>query len=514
MLKKILIANRGEIARRVIFTCREMGIETVAVYSDADKAGIHVIEADEAVRLGTSEPSESYLNMDSIIKAAQKTGADAIHPGYGFLAENADFARRCEDEKIIFIGPPAEVIEKLGDKTIARQIMSKGGVPVIPGMLESESNFKIIAQKASEIGYPVLIKSAAGGGGKGMRVVASFEEIEEACVSASSEAATAFGSSAIYLEKYIDQSRHVEFQILCDQHKNAIHLNERECSIQRRHQKIIEETPSIALTPELRDEMGKAAVAAARASGYVNAGTVEFLLGPDNSFYFLEVNTRLQVEHPITEMTTGIDLVRRQIMIADGQPMGISQEDIKAKGHAIECRIYAEDPENDFFPSPGTIEYIKEPSGPGIRNDCGIYQGCTVPMEYDPILSKLVCYAEDRQSAVKKMIRALNDYVISGIKTPIPFLVDILKSQPFESGQTYTDFIDTHFKDWKPALYNAENLNNAENNAENKVDSDIAACIAYIADELCGRPETKAFGAASKEAGFATPWQTLGSWNR
>ncbi len=525
MLKKILIANRGEIARRVIFTCREMGIGTVAVYSDADCAGIHVIEADESVRLGGSEPSESYLDIDAIIDAAKKTGADAIHPGYGFLAENAKFARRCEDEKIVFIGPAAEVIEKLGDKTIARQIMTQGGVPVIPGMLEAEADFDIIAKKADEIGYPVLIKAAAGGGGKGMRVVNSFDEIKEACVSASSEAASAFGSGAIYLEKYIDKSRHVEFQILCDNHENAIHLNERECSIQRRHQKIIEETPSIALNPELRDEMGKAAVAAAKASGYVNAGTVEFLLGPDNSFYFLEVNTRLQVEHPITEMTTGIDLVRRQIMIASGLPMGICQEDVKARGHAIECRIYAEDPENDFFPSPGKIDYLKEPSGPGIRNDCGIYAGFEVPMEYDPILSKLVCHAEDRQSAIDKMIRALKDYVISGVKTPIPFLMDVLKSEPFETGKTYTDFIDTHFKGWKPFSYDANNSDdpankddakNAKNagneeNAKNQIDSDLA-CIAYIADELCGMREMLV--ADSKKSGFASPWQTLGRWNR
>jgi acetyl-CoA carboxylase biotin carboxylase subunit len=495
MFEKILVANRGEIARRIMNTCREMGITTVALYSDADRNAVHVLEADQALGLGDAEPAASYLNIDKIIAAARETGAEAIHPGYGFLAENPDFAERCEKEGLVFIGPPSRVIRELGDKTIARQTMTKSGVPVIPGMSRPESDPEILAREADDIGYPVLIKAAAGGGGKGMRIVATTDELHDACISASSEAAGAFGNGSIYLEKYLTRPRHIEFQILADSHGNIVHLLERECSIQRRHQKIIEETPSPVMTPELREKMGHAAIAAARASGYVNAGTVEFLLDEDGSFYFLEVNTRLQVEHPVTEMTAGIDIVRYQLEIAAGHPLPIAQENIKGRGHTIECRIYAEDPENDFFPSPGKIVFMKEPSGPGVRNDCGIYSGFQVPVEYDPILSKLIVAAENRDEAIHRMVEALREYVILGVRTPIPFLIDVLRSEAFLKGETFTDFIGCHFPDWKPERADAE-----------------TAAIAYIIDEIAGKKERPV--AADREGDYASPWQTLGNWRQ
>ena len=493
MFDKILIANRGEIAVRIIATCREMGIQTVAVYSEVDRDALHVLEADHAVCLGSSEPSDSYLNMDKIIAAAKQTGAQAIHPGYGFLAENAAFALRCEQEGLVFIGPPAKAIRDLGDKTIARRAMAGSGVPVIPGMMKPEEDVNKLASEAEKIGYPVLIKAAAGGGGKGMRVVSSPMDFSDACSSASREARSAFGNGDIYLEKYIDKPRHVEFQVLADSHGNTIHLLERECSIQRRHQKIIEETPSPAMTPELRDEMGKAAVGAAKAAGYVNAGTVEFLLDQDNRFYFLEVNTRLQVEHPITEMITGIDLVRQQIEIAAGNFLKLSQSDIVGQGHAIECRIYAEDPLSGFMPSSGKIHFVKEPRGPGIRNDSGIYSGYTVPMEYDPILSKLIVHAQNRQECISRMIRALKDYVILGVLTPIPFLVDILSSEAFVKGETYTDFIQTHFDDWHPTIKG----------------TDLVA-LAYVVDELANRRRPSVV--VNADIDTYSPWMTLGNY--
>ena len=493
MFEKILIANRGEIVVRIIATCREMGIKTVAVFSEADRAALHVREADQAVCLGPSEPAESYLNIDKIMAAAKQTGAQAIHPGYGFLAENPLFAERCHEEKIVFIGPPAQVIRDLGDKTVARRTMMNSGVPVIPGMMQAKADPDELMKEAKSIGYPVLIKAAAGGGGKGMRIVHSAGDLREAAESASREARSAFGNGAIYLEKYLRQPRHVEFQVLADAHGNVIHLLERECSIQRRHQKIIEETPSTALTPKLREKMGKAAVAAARASGYVNAGTVEFLVDHDSKFYFLEVNTRLQVEHPITEMITGIDLVRQQIEIASGNPLKFSQADIVGRGHAIECRIYAEDPLSDFLPSSGKIEFVREPRGPGIRNDSGVYSGYTVPMEYDPILSKLITHAESRQECIGRMSRALKDYVVLGVLTPIPFLIDILSSEAFIKGETYTDFIDTHFADWRPAMEGID-----------------MACLAYIVDEIANHRTKGNFTPANGEA--YSPWQTLGNF--
>jgi acetyl-CoA carboxylase biotin carboxylase subunit len=492
MFKKILIANRGEIAVRIMRTCREMGIQTVAVYSDADAAAAHVLEADEAVLLGESEPSKSYLNIDQVINAAEKTGAEAIHPGYGFLAENPDFAESCETSGITFIGPPSRVIRDLGNKIRARTMMEKAGVPVIPGMLEATTDPAFLYQEAERMGYPVLVKAVAGGGGKGMRIISEQEEMEEACLSAMSEAEKAFGNGSLYLEKCVESPRHVEFQILADQHGNVVHLFERECSIQRRHQKIIEETPSPAMTPSLQDAMGKAALSVALASGYVNAGTVEFLLEPSGQFYFLEVNTRLQVEHPITEMTTGIDIVRLQLEIASGKPLAFKQQDITRRGHAIECRIYAEDPEANFFPSPGLVLLHREPAGPGVRNDCGIYEGFEIPVEYDPILGKLIVMAGTREAARMRMIRALESYVILGIRTIIPFLIDILKSSEFEEGNTYTNFIDRNFRDW----------------TQNMEDADLAR-IAYVVDEMTSSAKPSA---TAKERGWPTPWETLRAW--
>jgi acetyl-CoA carboxylase biotin carboxylase subunit len=493
MFKKILIANRGEIAVRIIRTCREMEIKTVAVYSEVDKTALHVLEADEAVGLGSAEPNHSYLNIDRILAAARKTGAEAIHPGYGFLAENPFFAERCRQDGVVFIGPPAQAIRDLGNKTVARTIMSRAGVPVIPGLHQTSEDLQLFSREAERLGYPVIIKAAAGGGGKGMRTVPDPSELSEAFQSCQSEAEKAFGDGSLYLEKHLEGPRHVEFQILADSFGNVIHLFERECSIQRRHQKIIEETPSPVLTPDLRRQMGQAAVAAARASGYVNAGTVEFLLDREGNFYFLEVNARLQVEHPITEVTTGLDLVRCQLEIAAGQALTFRQEEIQPRGWAIECRIYAEDPEAQFLPSPGKILYLREPSGPGIRMDSGIRAGFEVPMEYDPILSKLIVYAENREAARQRMIRALENYVILGIHTTIPFLLEVFKSAAFREGRTRTDFIDRHFEGWKP----------------DRGKSDLAR-IAFAAHDRC-RSRTPA-GEKALAPDRLSPWQTLGEW--
>jgi len=493
MFKKVLIANRGEIAVRIIRTCREMGIQTVAVYSEVDKTALHVLEADEAVGLGSAEPNHSYLNIDRLLAAARDTGAEAIHPGYGFLAENPVFAERCRQDGVIFIGPPAQAIRDLGNKTVARTIMSRAGVPVIPGLHQTSEDLQLFSREAERLGYPVIIKAAAGGGGKGMRTVPDPSELSEAFQSCQSEAEKAFGDGSLYLEKHLEGPRHVEFQILADSFGNVVHLFERECSIQRRHQKIIEETPSPALTPDLRRQMGQAAVAAARASGYINAGTVEFLLDRDGNFYFLEVNTRLQVEHPITEVTTGLDLVRSQLEIAAGQALPFCQEEIKPRGHAFECRIYAEDPEAQFFPSPGKVLYLQEPSGPGIRLDSGIRAGFEVPMEYDPILSKLIVYAENREAARQRMIRALENCVILGISTTIPFLLEVFKSAEFREGRTRTDFIDRHFEGWKPDRGKAD-----------------LARIAFAAHDRC-RSRTPA-GEKASVPDRLSPWQTLGEW--
>lgn len=492
MFNKILIANRGEIAVRIMRTCREMGVRTVAVYSEPDKAALHVLEADEAIRLGKAEPAQSYLNIERLISAARSTGAEAVHPGYGFLAESPEFAAACEKAGIVFVGPPADVIRDLGSKTEARRIMENAGVKVIPGMLQATEDPQTLVQAAEKIDYPVLVKAAAGGGGKGMRTAFSREGMQEACATARSEAQKAFGDGSLYLEKQLKAPRHVEFQILADKHGQAIHLFERECSIQRRHQKIIEETPSPALTAAQREAMGRAALAAARASGYVNAGTVEFLLDRSGDFYFLEVNTRLQVEHPITEMTIGVDLVKEQLRIACGNPLQLRQADIKPRGHAIECRIYAEDPEADFCPSPGLINFHQTPAGPGIRNDCGVYSGYAVPVEYDPILSKLIVEADCRESARLRMLRALQTYAVVGISTSIPFLIDVLNSPQFTDGETGTDFLDRHFTNWKQS---AEEI-------------DLAR-MAYVVDDI----NSSAMQPAKvKTKGTPSPWETLGEW--
>ncbi|MFC2161888.1 acetyl/propionyl/methylcrotonyl-CoA carboxylase subunit alpha [Acidobacteriota bacterium] len=419
MFKKILIANRGEIATRIIKGCREMGISTVAVYSEVDRKSLHVQSANEAVCIGSAPAVESYLNVDSIIQAAKKTGSDAIHPGYGFLAENAGFARRCEVEKIVFIGPNSKSMELVGDKVRSRQTMEKAGIPIIPGMMGTHKNTSDYLADAKKIGYPVMIKASAGGGGKGMRIVSEDKYLQDALEAGQREAKSAFGDESVYLEKYIEEPRHVEFQVLADNYGNTVHLFERECSIQRRHQKIIEESPSQALDPALREKMGEAAKKVMQVSGYNNAGTVEFLLDKDKNFYFLEVNARLQVEHPVTELISCVDLVHQQIKIAFGEKLSFTQEDLEQKGHAIECRIYAEDPINNFLPSSGKVLFLKEPIGPGVRNDCGIYSGCDVPIYYDPILAKLIVWAESRDQACQRMIEALNDYVILGIKTSI-----------------------------------------------------------------------------------------------
>ena len=496
MFSKILIANRGEIAVRIMRTAQEMGIRTVAVYSEADRQALHVLTADEAVFLGESDPASSYLNFDKIIAAARETGAEAIHPGYGFLAENPAFAERVASEDLVFIGPPAEVMAKLGNKTTARRLMMEHQVPIIPGMTTAAADNSRLSAAADELGYPVLVKAAAGGGGKGMRIVESRDALAEAAEAATSEAMASFGDGSIYLEKYLDKPRHVEFQILADAHGNMVHLFERECSIQRRHQKIIEETPSVALTDELRDRMGAAAVAAARAAGYVNAGTVEFLLDGSGEFYFLEVNTRLQVEHPITELTTGLDLVRRQIEIAAGRPLPFAQADVSRRGHAIECRIYAEDPECGFMPAPGQILFVRAPEGPGIRYDHGVYAGFQVPLQYDPILGKLVVWAEDRPAAVERMIRALKECVILGVKTPIEFLVDVVSSEPFRSGRTHTGFIEENFAQWQP----------------DRVLDDLAV-LGFVAHEMAGPGFALEENARAKADEWLSPWQRLGTWD-
>ncbi|RQW07295.1 acetyl-CoA carboxylase biotin carboxylase subunit, partial [candidate division KSB1 bacterium] len=417
MFKKILIANRGEIAVRVIKACQELGIKTVAVYSEADRTALHVQLADEAVLLGAPPPLESYLNIDKIISVAHQTEAEAIHPGYGFLAENSAFAERCEKEKIIFIGPNSKAMALVGDKLRSRQTMSAAKIPIIPGMQQKVADFELLKIEAEKIGYPVMLKASAGGGGKGMRIVYSSEELKEAMEAGMREAKSAFGDESIYLEKFIEQPRHVEFQVIADHHGNVVHLFERECSIQRRHQKIIEESPSVALDDELRLKMGETAKRVIKESDYTNAGTVEFLLDKNKNFYFLEVNARIQVEHPVTEFVTGIDLVKLQIRIAAGEPLPFRQEDVQQTGHAIECRIYAEDPENNFLPSLGTIHFVQEPTGPWVRTDSGLYSGIEVSIYYDPILSKLIVWGQDRNDAIQRMKNALDNYIILGIKT-------------------------------------------------------------------------------------------------
>jgi acetyl-CoA carboxylase biotin carboxylase subunit len=448
MFRKVLVANRGEIAVRIIRGLHEAGIASVAVYSDADRASLAVRMADEAAHIGAAPSSESYLRIDKIVDAARRHGADAIHPGYGFLSENAEFAEACAAAGIVFIGPPASAIRKMGSKTSARQVAIAAGAPVVPGTEQAIRKIDDARSVARELGYPVLLKAAAGGGGKGMRRVDREQDLEAALRDAASEALRAFQNDEVYLEKLVVEPRHIEIQILGDQHGHMIHLGERECSIQRRHQKVIEECPSPVMIayPDLRERMGEAALKIARAAGYSNAGTMEFLVDRDRNFYFLEMNTRLQVEHPVTELVTGFDLVECQLRIAAGERLTIRQEDVKWKGSAIECRIYAEDPDNQFLPSPGKIAYLDQPSGPGIRLDSGVYAGWTVPIYYDPLLAKLAAWASSRETAIQRMRRALSEYSVQGIRTNIAFFEEILSDETFRSGNLHTGFLEDFFK--------------------------------------------------------------------
>ncbi len=444
MIQKVLVANRGEIAVRIIRSCREMGIESVAVYSDADRSAMHVRYADEAYRLGPAPSNESYLNVDAILKVAKESGSHVIHPGYGFLSENADFANRVRDEGLIFIGPSGEAINAMGDKMRARELMKKAKVPIVPGSGALNDNEAEIKKTAADIGYPVMRKASAGGGGKGMRLVNSEKELLESVRRAKSEAKSAFGNDEVYMEKYLLEPHHIEFQIMADNFGNVVHLYERECSVQRRHQKVVEETPSPFITQKVREEMAVQAIAAAKSVNYSGAGTIEFLVDKLQNLYFLEMNTRLQVEHPITERITGIDLVKAQINVARNEPLHFKQKDIKQSGHAIECRIYAEDPSNNFIPSPGLVKHISEPRGLGVRTDGYVYEGYEIPMYYDPLISKLIIWGPTRAEAIQRMNRALYEYKITGIKTNIAFIQRIMKAPDFVEGNYNTQFIESN----------------------------------------------------------------------
>jgi len=446
-IRRLLIANRGEIALRIIRTCREMHIEAVAIYSDVDANAPHVLAADFAVRVGPAPASESYLNVPAVIDAARTAGADAVHPGYGFLSERAAFAAACADARLIFVGPPADAIDRMGSKIGARALMEKAGVPVVPGHTPTDQSDAGISAAAHAIGFPVLIKASAGGGGKGMRSASDETTLAEAIPAARREALAAFGDGTLYVERLIERPRHVEVQIFADSRGNTVHLFERECSIQRRHQKILEESPSPALTPALRERIGRAAVAAAQGSGYLNAGTIEFLLdgtGDAAKFYFLEMNTRLQVEHPVTELVTGADLVRAQLLVAMGEPLPWTQADLAQRGHAIECRVYAEDPANDFLPQAGPLRLYREPSGPGIRIDSGVVEGAEVPVQYDPMLAKLIAHGATRDAAIARTAAALRRFPILGVRTNISFLINILEHPAFRVGDVHTGFVEEH----------------------------------------------------------------------
>ena len=455
MFQKLLIANRGEIAVRIIRACRDLGISPVAVYSTADRLALHVQLADEAYFIGEAPAAQSYLVGEKIIAAAQQSGAQAIHPGYGFLSERAWFARAVEDAGLTFIGPSPYSIELMGNKPNAREAATKAGAPIVPGTANKLADTAEALQTAVEVGYPVMLKAAAGGGGKGMRIVRSAEEMKSAFETASAEADAAFGDSSVYIEKYIERPRHIEIQVVADKFGNVIHLGERECSIQRRHQKVIEECPASFNDADLRARMGEAAVKITRAANYYSIGTIEFLVDAQRDFYFLEMNTRLQVEHPVTELVTGIDLVREQIRIAAGEALTIKQEDVQWIGHALECRVYAEDPEKNFMPSPGKITKLRTPSGPGVRDDSGVYEGWEVPLFYDPMISKLATYGATREEAINRMQRALREYYVGGIRTTIPFFQEVLNDADFRSGEIDTGFIARYFER-KAALPKAE----------------------------------------------------------
>ena len=446
MIRKVLIANRGEIAVRIIRACKELGIETVAIYSEADKDAMHTQLADEAICVGKPKSKDSYLNVSNIISAAVITKCNAIHPGFGFLSENAEFAAICEECNIKFIGPNSKTIGIMGDKSRAREIMKKADVPIIPGSNGIVESLEHAYSEAEEIGYPVMIKAALGGGGKGIRIVHCKDDIENAYFTAKTEAKMNFDDDTIYIEKFIENPRHIEFQILGDEHGNIIHLGERDCTVQRRNQKVLEEAPSTILSDKLREKMGKAAIDAARAVNYVNAGTIEFLVDRHGNFYFMEMNTRIQVEHPITEMVTSIDVVKEQINIANGERLSFSQDDIKIKGHAIECRINAENPSKGFIPSPGKIEFLNLPGGNGIRVDTAVFTGYTIPPTYDSMIAKLIAYGRNRDEAINKMLRALDEFVIEGIDNNIEFQIDILNNTKFRLGDYDTSFISKEYK--------------------------------------------------------------------
>lgn len=472
-IKKILVANRGEIAIRVMRSCREMGIKTVAVYSEADRPSRHVFYADEACCIGPAPSSESYLVIDNIIEAAKHFNVDAIHPGYGFLSESAEFVRRCEKEGIIFIGPSAEAMVKMGDKISARQTMIKAGVPVVPGTQDNLNTIDDAVRVCKEIGLPVILKATAGGGGKGMRLIRNESEIADAFTTAKSEALSSFGNDIVYIEKYIESPHHIEFQVLGDKHGNIIHLCERECSVQRRYQKIVEESPSPLMTNALRAEMGAKAVAAAKAVDYVGAGTIEFLVDDDHNYYFLEMNTRLQVEHPITEEVLGVDLVKEQIKVAGGLPLQYKQTDIVQRGHAIECRICAEDADNNFMPAPGIIKQITEPLGIGTRVDTYVYEGYEIPIYYDPMIGKLIVWAVTRDYAIARMRRVLAEYKITGVKNNISYLRKIMDTPDFVKGK-----YDTHFIEKNKELLQVEQFESRQSTAENI--AVIAAFLDYL----------------------------------
>lgn len=494
MFEKILIANRGEIAIRVARTCRELGIATVAVYSEADVSSPHLFAADEAVCIGPAQASQSYLNAEALISAARQTGAQAIHPGYGFLSENSAFARLVRDAGLIFIGPAPESLAAVGNKIFARQTVTKLGVPVVPALEQPSRDPAVLREQVRELGYPLLIKAASGGGGKGMRIVRHERDLLEAVAAAEREAVSAFAEGTVYLERYIERPRHIEVQILGDQHGTLVHLGERECSIQRRYQKILEETPSPVVSPKLREAMTTAALTVAKAAGYYNAGTVEFILDEQGRFYFLEVNARLQVEHPITEWITGLDLVREQIRVAAGERLGFTQSDIYRRGHAFECRVYAEDPARGFLPSPGTVLAWHAPAGPGIRVDAGVTARTTVSVYYDPLVAKISTWGQDREQARRRMESALRQCAVLGPTTNLPFLLDLVTHPAFVAGDTHTGFLTEHLSQWHPA----------------SAGHDLEAALAVAITQGRGRATTAVSSGGQPVA--ASPWQQLGNW--
>jgi len=505
----VLVANRGEIAVRVLRACRELGLRTVAVYSEADVDALHPRLADTRVLLGPADPEESYLHVGRLIGAARQSGADAVHPGYGFLAESAEFAAAVRDAGLIFIGPPPEVIARLGDKRAARRLAAADGTPVVPGYAEPDASDEVLIGAARHLGLPVMIKAAGGGGGRGMRLVEREEDLPQALAAARREAQAAFGSDALLLERYLPEIRHVEVQVLADQQGTVLTLGERECSIQRRHQKIIEESPSPFVSPALRARMAEAAVAVARGAGYINAGTVEFLVDAVGRFYFLEVNTRLQVEHPVTEAVTGVDLVKAQIRIASGEPL--DDAPVEPRGHAVECRVYAEDPAHGFSPSPGPIWMLEEPVGPGVRVDSGLRAGWGVPVAYDPLLAKVVVWDRTRRNAIARMVEALRRYVILGCRTNLGFLQDIVRHEAFERGETTTRFLERHFPAWRPAAADLALAAAAALEALRQ-EHPLAVTSASTVGLSPSGGDQLAGGDGPRSGGVRDPWDTLGQW--